>query len=51
MTRGLSKREISVQLGISQERIKQHLNAIYEKIGALRAFPKLDLTLFDFIQR
>ena len=34
VTRGLSNREISIQLGISQERIKQHLNAIYEKIGA-----------------
>ena len=34
VTRGLSNREISIQLGISQERIKQHLNAIYEKLGA-----------------
>ena len=34
MTRGLSNREISIQLGISQERIKQHLNVIYEKLGA-----------------
>ena len=34
VTRGLSNREISIQLGISQERIKQHLNTIYEKLGA-----------------
>ena len=34
VTRGLSNREISIQLGISQERIKQHLNVIYEKLGA-----------------
>ena len=34
ITRGLSNREISIQLGISQERIKQHLNVIYEKLGA-----------------
>ena len=34
VTRGLSNREISLQLGISQERIKQHLNVIYEKLGA-----------------
>jgi len=34
LTRGLSNREISVQLGISQDRIKQHLNAIYAKLGA-----------------
>jgi len=34
VTRGLSNREISILLGISKERIKQHLNAIYEKLGA-----------------
>lgn len=34
VTRGLSNREISVLLAISQERIKQHLNVIYAKLGA-----------------
>lgn len=34
ITRGLSNDDIARQLGLSKTRIKQHLNEIYEKLGA-----------------
>lgn len=34
ITRGLSNDDIATQLGISKPRVKQHLNEIYEKLGA-----------------
>ena len=34
ITRGLSNDDIAMQLGLSKTRIKQHLNEIYEKLGA-----------------
>ena len=34
ITRGLSIDDIALQLGISKPRVKQHLNEIYEKLGA-----------------
>lgn len=34
ITRGLSNDDIAIQLGISKSRVKQHLNEIYEKLGA-----------------
>jgi len=34
ITRGLSNDEIAVLLGISKARVKQHLNEVYEKLGA-----------------
>jgi len=34
ITRGLSNDEIALQLGLSKTRIKQHLNELYEKLGA-----------------
>ena len=34
ITRGLSNDEIAALLGISKARVKQHLNEVYEKLGA-----------------
>lgn len=34
ITRGLTNRDIAVQLGVSADCIKQHLNAIFHKLGA-----------------
>ena len=34
ITRGLSNDEIALQMGLSKTRIKQHLNELYEKLGA-----------------
>lgn len=34
ITRGLSNDNIATQLGISKSRVKQHLNELYEKLGA-----------------
>ena len=34
ITRGLSNDDIATQLGLSRSRIKQHLNELYEKLGA-----------------
>ena len=34
ITRGLSNDDIAAQLGLSRSRIKQHLNELYEKLGA-----------------
>ena len=34
ITRGLSNNDIAAQLGLSRSRIKQHLNELYEKLGA-----------------
>lgn len=34
ITRGLSNDEIALQMGLSETRIKQHLNELYEKLGA-----------------
>lgn len=34
ITRGLSNDDIALMLGISKSRVKQHLNEVYEKLGA-----------------
>ena len=34
ITRGLSNDDIALMLGISKSRVKQHLNELYEKLGA-----------------
>ena len=34
ITRGLSNDNIAIMLGISKSRVKQHLNELYEKLGA-----------------
>ena len=34
ITRGLSNDDIALQLGLSKSRVKQHLNEVYEKLGA-----------------
>ena len=34
LTRGLSNTEIAIQFGISSSGVKQHLNAIFAKLGA-----------------
>ena len=34
ITRGLSNDDIAIQLGLSKTRVKQHLNEVYNKLGA-----------------
>jgi len=34
ITRGLSNDDIALLLGLSKSRVKQHLNEVYEKLGA-----------------
>ncbi len=34
ITRGLSNDDIALMLGLSKSRVKQHLNEVYEKLGA-----------------
>lgn len=34
LTRGLSNRDIAIQLGVSETRVEQHVNALLTKIGA-----------------
>ena len=34
LTRGLSNRDIATQLGMSETRVEQHVNALLTKIGA-----------------
>ena len=34
MTRGLTNRDIACMLGISEDRVEEHVNAIFQKLGA-----------------
>lgn len=45
ITRGLSNDNIATQLGISKSHVKQHLNELYEKIGAANRAEAVSITL------
>ena len=45
ITRGLSNDNISTMLGISKSRVKQHLNELYEKIGAANRAEAVSIAL------
>jgi DNA-binding NarL/FixJ family response regulator len=45
ITRGLSNDNIATQLGISKSRVKQHLNELYEKIGAANRAEAVSIAL------
>ena len=45
ITRGLSNDNIATMLGISKSRVKQHLNELYEKIGAANRAEAVSIAL------
>jgi NarL family two-component system response regulator LiaR len=45
ITRGLSNDNIAILLGISKSRVKQHLNELYEKIGAANRAEAVSIAL------
>lgn len=45
ITRGLSNDNIATQLGISKSRVKQHLNELYEKLGAYNRAEAVSIAL------
>ena len=45
ITRGLSNENIATMLGISKSRVKQHLNELYEKIGAANRAEAVSIAL------
>ena len=45
ITRGLSNDNIATLLGISKSRVKQHLNELYEKIGAANRAEAVSIAL------
>ena len=45
ITRGLSNDNIASLLGISKSRVKQHLNELYEKIGAANRAEAVSIAL------
>ena len=45
ITRGLSNENIATMLGISKSRVKQHLNELYEKLGAANRAEAVSIAL------
>ena len=45
ITRGLSNEDIATLLGISKSRVKQHLNELYEKLGAANRAEAVSIAL------